>query len=123
MVGARLDVTRGCGKLADCAHRGIVIAALGRSSLQVVAFCFGLLKDGNVGVSVFPQCEEVLIGGSGIGRVGLQCIRAGEAEMCECSDRLVDYDPAMIEDFLEFGGFAQDDRSYRAANGLPRTAV
>ena len=36
--------------------------------LQLCVFRFGFLQDGDVGVSVFPQIEEILIGGAGLGK-------------------------------------------------------
>ena len=36
-------------------------------SLRLCIFSFGLLQDGNVGVGVFPEIEEVLIGGASFG--------------------------------------------------------
>jgi hypothetical protein len=39
-------------------------------------FGLGLLEDGNVGIGVFPEREEILIGGAGFRGVALQCIGA-----------------------------------------------
>lgn len=46
----------------------------------------GLLEDGDVRVNIFPQCEEVLIGGSGLGSIALQCVGAPELQMDEGAD-------------------------------------
>ena len=35
--------------------------------LQLCVLRFRLLEDGDVGVGVFPECEEILIGGAGPG--------------------------------------------------------
>ena len=35
--------------------------------LQLCVFRFGFLQDGDVGVGVFPQIEEILVGGAGLG--------------------------------------------------------
>jgi hypothetical protein len=40
-----------------------------RPSPQLRVLGLGLLEDGDVGVGIFPQCEEVLIGRLGIGGV------------------------------------------------------
>jgi hypothetical protein len=40
-----------------------------------------LIEDRYIGVCIFPQCEEVLIGGAGFGCVFLYSESAGEAEM------------------------------------------
>src|SRR5580704_8736454 len=64
-------------------------------------------EDGNVRVSVLPQPEEMLIGRLGLSGVALHGIGSADLEMRECSDGFDDYNPAMVEDFLEFsGGFA-----------------
>ena len=48
--------------------------------LQFCVFRFGLLQDGNVGVGVFPQIEEVLVGRSGFGRFALHGVRTFRPE-------------------------------------------
>ena len=49
--------------------------------LQLHILRFGFFQDGDVGVGVFPDCEEIFVGGAGFSRVALQCIGAGELEM------------------------------------------
>jgi hypothetical protein len=39
--------------------------------LYLCVFRLGLLQDGDVGVGVFPEREEILIGGAGFGCVAL----------------------------------------------------
>jgi hypothetical protein len=48
--------------------------------LQLRVLRFGLLQDGDVGVGVFPEGEEILIGGAGFEVIALQGVGAGEAE-------------------------------------------
>ena len=38
-----------------------------RGLFQLCVFRFGFLQNGDVGVGVFPDCEEILIGGVGFG--------------------------------------------------------
>src|SRR5215469_13428522 len=64
----------------------------------------GLFENRNVLVGVFPEREEVLIGGLCLGGVALQHISATEAEMGKRTDRLVQDESAMVEDLLELGG-------------------
>jgi hypothetical protein len=52
-----------------------------RPSLQFRVFRLGLLQDGEVGVGVFPEGEEILIGHLGFGGVSLQDISARKVEM------------------------------------------
>ena len=49
--------------------------------LQLSVFGFCLLQDWDVGVGVFPQCKEILIGGAGLGCIALQHIGTGEAKL------------------------------------------
>ena len=72
---------------------------------------FGLLQDGDVWVAVFPEGEEVLVGGErpnagGVGisalRVSrLQSVRTRYAQMRQCSCPAVPNDPAVVDDFRE----------------------
>jgi hypothetical protein len=47
--------------------------------LQLRVFQFGLLQDGDVGIGVFPEGEEVFVGGEGpdVGGIGIRtlCLR------------------------------------------------
>jgi hypothetical protein len=52
-----------------------------RGLLQLRVFRLGLLQNGDVWVGVFPQCQEILIGGTGFGCVALQGVGAGEAKV------------------------------------------
>jgi hypothetical protein len=63
-----------------------------------------LLQDADVGVGVFPEREEILIGGLGFGGVALQGVSSAELEMGERSDGFVYCNSGMVEDFLELGG-------------------
>ena len=67
----------------------------------------GLLEDGDVGVDVFPEGEEVLMRGFCRGGVALRSMGAGELEMRESTERCVPYERPIIEDFLKLcGSFA-----------------
>jgi hypothetical protein len=60
-------------------HRadGALIARLAGASLpQLRVFGLGLLQDGDIGVGVFPQREEVLIRGACLGAIALHGIGA-----------------------------------------------
>jgi hypothetical protein len=60
-------------------------------------------EDGNVGIGIFPQAKEILIGGAGLRRVALLNVDAGKSKMRESASRTIPQQPAMVEDFLEFG--------------------
>ena len=57
---------------------------VGLLQFGVLRLC--LFEDGNVGIGVFPQGQEILIRRLGFGGVALQRIRAGEAQMRERAD-------------------------------------
>jgi hypothetical protein len=46
----------------------------GTGSVQLGVFGFGLLQDRNVGLGVFPECEEILIGRLGFCGVAFERI-------------------------------------------------
>jgi hypothetical protein len=52
----------------------------GRILLQLRVFRLGRDEDGNVGVGVFPQREEILISRLGLGGVALHGVGAAETE-------------------------------------------
>lgn len=57
-----------------------------RGLLKFDVFGFGLLEDGEVGVGVFPEREEILVGGAGSGGFAGGGRSAGEAEAGERTD-------------------------------------
>ena len=57
--------------------------------MQFRVLCFGFLQDGNVGVGVFPQREEILIRGAGFGGVALQHIGAEFDRLVRASEKPV----------------------------------
>ena len=69
--------------------------------MQLRALRFGFLQDGDVGVGVFPQREEVVVRGAGFRSVALHGVSAGEAEMRERSNGFVDHNTSMVQDFLK----------------------
>src|SRR5258708_6406171 len=69
--------------------------------LEICILGFGSNEDGNVGVGVFPEREEILIGRLGFVGVALHGIGPADLEMRECTDWFVHDNSAMVEDFLE----------------------
>ncbi len=72
--------------------------------LQLRVLRLSFFQDGDVGVGVFPEREEILISGPGFDSVALQSVGTGETEMCQCANGVIHDDAAMAEDFLEIGG-------------------
>ena len=80
--------------------------------LQLRVLRLGLLQDGDVGIGVFPEREEILVLDAGLRQVTLDGIGAAEAKMGEGTDGFVEYDTAMVEDFLELpSGFSTPMRN------------
>jgi len=55
------------------------------------------------GVRVFPESEEMLIGGAGFGGVVLHDLRSGDLEMRQSADSAVQHNSAVVDNFLELG--------------------
>src|SRR5208337_1804859 len=70
-------------------------------SWQLGVLCLGLLQDGDIRVGVVPQSQEILIRRLGLGRVALQHVSATKLQTRESANRSVQYDSAMVENFLE----------------------
>src|SRR5262245_14779856 len=49
--------------------------------LQFRVLCLGFFQNGNFGVGIFPEGEEVLVGGEGLLLVALEDIGAGKAQL------------------------------------------
>src|SRR5271156_5617248 len=89
-------------------------AGLGRERLlQLGVFGFGGDEDGNVGVRVFPEREEILVGGErphagGIGiralrGFRLRSVRTSHAQMRQRSRPAVPDNAAVVENLLKLG--------------------
>ena len=77
----------------------------GGRSAGIIAHCvlrFGLLQHGKVGVGVFPDGEEVLIGGAGPGGVALQGVRSRQSEAGQGAPGKVDHQSPVVDEFLKF---------------------
>src|SRR6202040_227174 len=86
---------------------------IARSLLQLRVLRFGLLQDGDVGVGVFPEGEEIFVGGEcpdaggiGIGALRssrLQSVRASHSQMRQRSRPAVPDKAAVVENLLKLG--------------------
>src|SRR4051812_19983455 len=72
--------------------------------LQPGVFRAGLLEDGDVGVGVLPERQKILVGDLGLGGIAGRHERPAELQVGQRADRIADYDPAVIENPLEFRG-------------------
>ena len=72
------------------------------SLLQLCVLCFGLLQDRNIRISVFPEREEILVGGTGLGDVTLYGISARQSEAGQCSPGKVSYESPVVDKLLIF---------------------
>ena len=71
---------------------------------QLSEFHLRLFQNRDIGVGIFPECKEVLIGGACFGRILLDSIGAGEVEMGQSTRCAVLHQAAVVEDLLELGG-------------------
>jgi hypothetical protein len=63
------------------APQEVLAARVGTQGLfQLCVLRLSLLQDGDIGVGVFPEREEILIGGAGFGRVALQGVSARQSQ-------------------------------------------
>src|SRR5262249_54390306 len=60
------------------------------------------LPSGNIGIGVLPEVQEILIGGLRFCRVPGDRIGARELQARQGTEREVQHDSAVIEEFLEF---------------------
>jgi hypothetical protein len=68
--------------------------------VQLGVFGFCGYEDGDIGVGVFPEREEIVVGGTSLCCVALQGIGAGKTEVREGSRFTRPYNPSMVENFL-----------------------
>jgi hypothetical protein len=69
--------------------------------LQFGVLCLCLFEDGDGGVGVLPQREEILIRGARLGRVAYHCIRPAEAKTRQRADDEISHHARMIDDQLK----------------------
>ena len=74
--------------------------------MQFRVLRLGFLQDGDVGIGVLPEGEEVLILGAGLHRIAGEGVSAGEVKVKvgQCAKREVQHDPTVIEQLLKLGG-------------------
>jgi hypothetical protein len=56
---------------------------LSKESLQLGVLRFGFLQDGDVGVGILPQREEIIVGGASLRAIARQGVGACDAKMRE----------------------------------------
>jgi len=64
--------------------------------LQLCVLGFGLLKDRDVRVRIFPERKEILIGGFRFGLITRQCVSPAQLQVRQCADGIADHDPAEL---------------------------
>ena len=70
--------------------------------LQLRVLRLGLLQDGNIRVGVFPEGQEIPIGGAGFGRVALHGVGTRQFEAGQCAPWEVHHQSSVINEFLKF---------------------
>lgn len=89
-------LTDHCGKLIQRSTSARRIIAASRTPLWLVSGwgCPGRL---------FPEVEEILVGGARFCRVALQGECAGQTQVRNCADEFILHDPRVVENFLKLG--------------------
>ena len=64
--------------------------------------CFRSDEDWKFSISIFPEREEILVRGAGLGGVAVQRVTASEPELGERADWFSLNNPTMRKNFLEF---------------------
>src|ERR1039457_2554251 len=70
--------------------------------LQPRVLGFGCLQDGDVGVGVFPEAEEVFIGGERLVLVALHGVSASKTEASKSAPRKVHHHSSVVNELLKF---------------------
>src|SRR5215469_16244222 len=73
------------------------------SEMQLRVFRLGLLQDGDVGIGVFPEVEEILISSLGFGGIARDGIGAGQLKTGERAEQEVPHKSGMISELLDLG--------------------
>ena len=74
--------------------------------LQLRIFSLGLLQDGDVGVGILPEREELVVSGLRLCTVRLQSESPGTTNERESVQRIICHQGAMVDKFLKLrGGF------------------
>src|ERR1700733_1010128 len=81
---------------------GTTIGANRPPSLELGVFGLRGDEDGNVRIGILPEREEILIGRSSAADVACFRARSCETEMRQRARPAIPYNPAMIEELLEF---------------------
>src|ERR1017187_7336782 len=89
----------GCASTSPCSENEVL-----RTLPQLRVLRLGFLKDGNSGVGIFPEREEVLIRSPGFGRISRNNVGPSQPQMRQCAGQLVLNYAGVIEDLLELGG-------------------
>src|SRR5271168_146581 len=75
--------------------------------MQLRVLRLGFFQDRYIGVVVFPEGEEILIGGLCLCLVTRQSVRSAQLQVRKCANGIGGNEATVIEDLLEFrGGFS-----------------
>src|ERR1700678_3597232 len=79
--------------------------------IQLRVLRLSLFQDGDVGVGVLPEGEEILVGNLCPGFISRQRVGAAKSEMRQCAYRRIHHNSPMVEDLLKCsGGFVSATR-------------
>ena len=69
--------------------------------LHFLLLCLGFFQDGNVGVGIFPEGEEILVGSFRFGGATRYGMRTGNSPMGQCAGSAVPHHAPVIKNFLQ----------------------
>jgi hypothetical protein len=69
--------------------------------LQLRVFRFGVFEDGNVGICIFPERKEILVGGACLGRITHEFVRPPLTDDSKRNQRIQGMETMQIADALE----------------------
>src|SRR5271157_230258 len=71
-------------------------------SLQLRVLRLRLLQDGNIGVGIFPEGEEVQVRSLSLGSIALHGVGSCQLQTGQCTNWVADHDSRVIQDLAEF---------------------
>ncbi len=71
-------------------------------SLQDGVFCLGFFQDGDIGVGILPEREEILVGSLCLDLISRQSKRSAELQVSQCAPCEVPHQAVMVDELLKF---------------------
>jgi len=79
-----------------CRDRRRALKSETNALVEIRVLGLGLLQNGNVRIRIFPEREEILIGGFRFGLITRQCVSPTQLQMRQYADGIADHGAAVI---------------------------